>query len=100
MNREIAFVIIAINHARVFPRPSGKQVIAIIDNDRNRWGLARIVKSKRTTKTGGASITVSINEPPTRDPGILERYMERLGFLTTASPSHVFFCTSSAESAR
>lgn len=39
-------------------------------------GLARIVKGKRTTKTGGASITVSINESPARDHGILERYVE------------------------
>lgn len=50
-------------------------------------GLARIVKGKRTTKTGGASITVSINEPPTRDPGILERYVERYVAVAKESPA-------------
>lgn len=47
-------------------------------------GLARIVKSKRTTKTGGASITVSINESSTQDLRILERY---IGTVSKESPA-------------
>lgn len=74
--RNYSYFIMLIDGGRFFlsldDRSRSATTAIEIDGD---WRVS--LKAKWTTKTGGASIAVSINEPPVRDTGILERYVER-----------------------